>query len=223
VSAARALHRAKSSYHHGDLRRTLIDSALELIAESDVVSLSLRELSRKAGVTTAAPYHHFPDKRALLEAIAEEGLKLLAARMVAAQQKCGPDARDRARALSEAYVRFGTEQVAYFRVMCCEELARGEHRSGAVDAASDAVFNLALAVVDEVAGDRFSEKERRALATTAWATVYGAAALWNMGSLQRKRIGDLRGLIQATAEHLVLLIDAIGARPSRRAAKSAER
>jgi AcrR family transcriptional regulator len=199
----------------------LIDSALAIISESDIASLSLRELSRKAGVTTAAPYHHFPDKRALLAAIAEEGLNLLGARMVAAQQKSGPRVRDRVRAMSEAYVRFGTEQVAYFKVMCSEELTHGKHASAAVTAAGEAVFNLALAVVDEVAGERFTEKQRRALATTAWSTVFGAATLWNLGVLEQKHIGELRGLLEATGEHLVLLFEAIAARPAgRRSRKS---
>jgi AcrR family transcriptional regulator len=221
VAAAPARKRTpRSSYHHGDLRRTLIDSALQIISESDVASLSLRELSRKAGVTTAAPYHHFPDKRALLEALAEEGLKLLAARMAAAQQKCGPDVRDRARALTEAYVRFGVEQVAYFRVLSSEELAPGKQVSEAVQAAGDAAFDFALAVMDEAAGDRLGAKERRALAMTAWATAYGAASLWNHGSLEQKGIGDLRGLIHATGEHVVLLVEAIVARRSKRAAKA---
>jgi len=67
------------AYHHGDLRRTLIDTALALVAETDVSSLTLREVARRAGVTHGAPYHHFPNKAALVAAVAEEGYRVLLA------------------------------------------------------------------------------------------------------------------------------------------------
>src|SRR3954451_6173243 len=62
-----------SSYHHGNLRRVLLDTALEAIATDGVAALSLRDVARRAGVSHAAPAHHFGDKRGLLTAIAIEG------------------------------------------------------------------------------------------------------------------------------------------------------
>src|SRR4051794_1253762 len=62
-----------SRYHHGNLRRVLIDCALAAIAERGAANLSLRDVARRAGVSHAAPAHHFGDKQGLLTAIAVEG------------------------------------------------------------------------------------------------------------------------------------------------------
>src|SRR2546428_12445613 len=71
-------------YHHGDLRRALVDAALALISEGELGTFSLREVARRAGVTPAAPYHHFKDKTALLAAVAEGGVLALFGRLEAA-------------------------------------------------------------------------------------------------------------------------------------------
>src|SRR6201986_852195 len=60
-------------YHHGDLRRALIDAATRLLETEGPAALSLRAVAREAGVSPAAPYHHFKDKSELLDAVAEEG------------------------------------------------------------------------------------------------------------------------------------------------------
>ena len=64
---------AKRNYHHGDLRRALLDSAWRIVAEKGLAALTLREVARAAGVSHAAPYHHFSTRTALLDALAEEG------------------------------------------------------------------------------------------------------------------------------------------------------
>lgn len=63
-----------SSYHHGDLRRAIIDAALDVIREFSPAAVSLRDLARRAGVSHAAPAHHFGDKAGLLTAVAVQGL-----------------------------------------------------------------------------------------------------------------------------------------------------
>ena len=67
---------AKTSYHHGDLRQTLLQAATKLIEKNGIDGLSLRKLATEVGVSRTAPYHHFKDKHQLLCAIAEEGYKL---------------------------------------------------------------------------------------------------------------------------------------------------
>ena len=69
-------------YHHGDLRRTMLAAAVSAITESGSAAVSLRELARRAGVSNAAPTHHFGDKAGLLTAVAAEGYDLLAEAVV---------------------------------------------------------------------------------------------------------------------------------------------
>lgn len=67
----------KLSYHHGDLRTTLLNAASDMLHENGIETLSLRKLAARVGVSRTAPYHHFKDKNALLCGIAESGFKKL--------------------------------------------------------------------------------------------------------------------------------------------------
>ncbi|CAM5731574.1 TetR family transcriptional regulator OS=Streptomyces tendae OX=1932 GN=GUR47_24730 PE=4 SV=1 [Streptomyces tendae] len=103
------------SYHHGDLRRAVLTAALDVIAADGPAALSLRDLARRAGVSHAAPAHHFKDRAGLLTAIATEGHGLLAAALGQAE-----DLRD----LGVRYVRFAAAHPAHFQVMFRPELLR---------------------------------------------------------------------------------------------------
>src|SRR5919108_3231019 len=80
------------AYHHGNLRSALLESAERTLAQRGVGELSLRELAREVGVSHAAPRRHFPDKQALLDALAVSGFERLGERMTAAIAEAGPDA-----------------------------------------------------------------------------------------------------------------------------------
>lgn len=97
------------AYHHGDLRRALLAAALEAIEEVGPTALSLRDLARRAGVSHAAPAHHFGDKAGLLTALAAQGFDLLAQALVQA----GDDLLE----AGVAYVDFAVRHRAYFEVM----------------------------------------------------------------------------------------------------------
>src|SRR4051794_574241 len=105
-------------YHHGNLRRALMDEALRVIDEDGPSAVSLRELARRIGVSHAAPAHHFADKTALYTAIATEGQIMLAEGMEAAAASGGSD-HEHSRFLDVglAYVRFAAEHPAHIRVM----------------------------------------------------------------------------------------------------------
>lgn len=103
-------------YHHGDLRRAILGAALDVIAAEGPTALSLRDLARRAGVSHAAPAHHFKDRTGLLTAIAAEGYALLAAAL---------DTADDLRDAGVRYVRFAREHSAHFQVMFSPELLRG--------------------------------------------------------------------------------------------------
>ena len=97
-------------YHHGDLRAALLEVGLRLLAERDVEGVSLREMARGVGVSATSVYRHFPDKAALMRALALEGLDRLAvAQRDAASGKEG--------AAGRAYVRFALANPALFRLI----------------------------------------------------------------------------------------------------------
>jgi len=119
---------AGSAYHHGDLKRALVSAALTLLTEKQDWDFSLREVTRVAGVSHNAPYNHFVDKRDLLAAVAAASHEVLLARMQAAATSV--DARDAAGALAaigEAYVHFGTENPARYRLMFGTALVTSEN------------------------------------------------------------------------------------------------
>ncbi len=103
-------------YHHGDLRRALIDTALELVTEEQDWTFSLREVARRAGVSHHAPYNHFPEKQDLLAAVAVVGFDRLRDGMLSAM--AGTDAPDALVAIiGRTYVRLGLENPALYRLM----------------------------------------------------------------------------------------------------------
>ncbi|MGA5197628.1 TetR/AcrR family transcriptional regulator [Streptomyces exfoliatus] len=108
---------SRSTYHHGDLRQAVLDAALDVIAADGPGALSLRDLARRAGVSHAAPAHHFKDRTGLLTALAAQGYGLLAEALAAA-----PDLRER----GVRYVRFAVEHPAHFQVMFQPELLRAD-------------------------------------------------------------------------------------------------
>ncbi|MCP2335507.1 TetR/AcrR family transcriptional regulator [Actinomadura rupiterrae] len=155
-----------SSYHHGNLRRAVMDAAVAAIEESGPSGWSLRELARRAGVSHAAPAHHFGDKTGLLTAIAAEGFDLLSDALT----RAGDDLLD----LGVAYVRFATRHRAYFEVMFRPELYRPDDPDlAAARTRSGALLDRAV--------DRLSPDPESALA--AWSIAHGFAGLWLSGAL----------------------------------------
>ena len=109
-------------YHHGDLRRALIDTALELVTDEQDWTFSLREVARRAGVSPHAPYNHFTDRQDLLGAVAVVGFERLRVGMLRAM--AGIDAPEALlAAIGRTYVRLGLENPALYRLMFSSALA----------------------------------------------------------------------------------------------------
>src|SRR2546430_17499265 len=100
------------AYHHGDLRRAVLDAALDVIETSGPAALSLRDLARRAGVSHAAPAHHFRDKRGLLTAVAAEGYRRLAGSLGTTYGATQDLAE-----VGVAYARVAVEERPYFEGM----------------------------------------------------------------------------------------------------------
>ena len=181
-----ATRRANPTYYGGDLRRDLLDTALELIAREGASAVSLRALARRLGVSHAAPANHFPDKAALFTAIAVEGFTLLGQAMAGAVDELGPEATagQRFRAAGRAYTSFALAHPAHFAVMWQRDLLHKDDPELA--AAGDATFELLLGGVRDVQAEGWAPgADPQAVAYLAWSVVHGLAALWLGGSLQR--------------------------------------
>ncbi|MEU9349209.1 TetR/AcrR family transcriptional regulator [Streptomyces sp. NPDC048278] len=104
-------------YHHGHLRTTLLAEAECILREDGAEKLSLRELARRAGVSHAAPRHHFPDRQSLLDALAETGFLRLGDEVCGAIGDAAPDFEAQLRATATAYVRFAVRESALLDLM----------------------------------------------------------------------------------------------------------
>ncbi|OJH34911.1 TetR/AcrR family transcriptional regulator [Cystobacter ferrugineus] len=102
-------------YHHGDLKRALLEASIELIREDGVDALTMAEVGRRVGVSSAAPYKHFEDRQALLRALAAEGNRRLGEAIVAATQG-STDPREVFRLSGVAYIRWAAENPALYRI-----------------------------------------------------------------------------------------------------------
>jgi AcrR family transcriptional regulator len=165
-------------YHHGSLRRALIEAAVEAIADHGIEALNLRRLAAEAGVTPGAPYHHFADREALLRAVAEEGFLRLEAGLIAARDAAA-DAGARLEALGLAYLGFAISHPGYFRAMF-----HGDANSlGPAEPGLRAFHLLRDAVLACQEAGLAPPGDPAPLVLTAWSAVHGFATLWVDGAL----------------------------------------
>ncbi len=175
--------RKQTQYHHGNLRRVLLDTALGMIEKSGLGALSLREVARQAGVTHAAPYRHFRDRDALVVALGIEGFQGLGQTMAEALRDA-IDPLDRLHALGLAYVRYAVEHPAHFKVMFSGELHAATENAELRAAAQPTLAALVEVVGDaQAAGELERDVDARALAVPAWSMVHGLATLLVEGQL----------------------------------------
>ena len=155
---------SRRSYHHGDLRNALLDAARAILEEESLAALSLRAVARKAGVSHAAPYRHFPNHEALLVELAIEGFAELRAGIVAASASPGAES-DRIAHLGAAYMRFVARRPALTRLMYGPQVPNRT--------AFPALGQAADAIGEEI-GKALHDS---ALGLAVWAAVHGLAML----------------------------------------------
>jgi len=157
---------AKRGYHHGDLPAALLQAAGKILEKEGVEALTVRALTRRAGVSHAAPYRHFPDREALLAALAAEGYAMLGEAQRAAAAAHG------LRGMGEAYVRFALDHPQRFRLMFGGQLQIARHPA-LREIASKTFEGLSGALAARVPGARGA----RDASLAAWALVHGLAQL----------------------------------------------
>jgi AcrR family transcriptional regulator len=162
-------------YHHGDLRRALVDASIGLIDESGLDGFTLREVARRAEVSHTAPYRHFQNKDDLLATVAEQGFTDLSRAVEEAVARVRLPL-DRLRRSGVAYVTFALQHTAHFRVMFGVALDPERHASAR--AAAEESFNALVSIVAECqAAGELSPGETRKKARIAWSLVHGIAHL----------------------------------------------
>lgn len=168
----KTLRAPKSSYHHGNLREALIGAGLALLEERNADDLGLREVARAVGVSAASVYRHFPNKEALLQALAVEGLKRLGEAQRRACVAAGGGIPSFA-ASGRAYVAFALANPALFRVI----FSRAESVStGGPSEKKDEASQLLMEFATSMAGHAEPD-EARMIAMQSWALVHGLAVL----------------------------------------------
>lgn len=160
------------AYHHGDLRSALVEAGVTALEGADAEAISLRELARSVGVSATAVYRHFPDKKALLAALADAGVARLGESQRIASNAAGGGTAGFA-ATGRAYVRFALAHPALFRLA----FTHGDHAAAPTES-SDEASRLLRSYSAEFGG---SDAER--LAIQAWAVAHGLAMLMLDGRL----------------------------------------
>jgi AcrR family transcriptional regulator len=169
----------RTSYHHGALREALLTATLELIETEGIGAVSLRRVARAAGVSPGAPYHHFPDRAALLTALADEGFRRLADALAQAHD-AAPNPTAALEAILNAYVDFARANPAYFRLMFRPELT-DSHKSDYGAEAGEAAF----AVLADTVAECVPAAEKDLVAITMLSLVHGFVSLWLDGQLDK--------------------------------------
>ena len=163
-----------TAYHHGELPAALRAATVELVAERGPVGFSLREVARRAGVSHAAPAHHFGDSRGLLTSVATEGFIDLCAAFEAALVGVD-DPVDRLNAVGKAYVDVATNQVGHFAVMWSDKLIDTENPD--LLAAGAKAYGYLEQTIAAIAEAHNPDLDIDAASTLAWSSVHGLAML----------------------------------------------
>lgn len=193
------MSRTKSSYHHGDLRRVLLETALVMIEETGVEGLSLRKLAARVGVSHAAPEHHFPALKQLLSAMATEGFVLFAGSMADERSKAPDTAIEQMRAAMRGYLAYASAHPALFRLMFTSNLL--DWSDPALASASAAGYRQ-LSEICAPAADRLGlvePEDRTGLEHLVWSQVHGQAQLM----IDNKLIDHATGRPCAPPKHRV--------------------
>ena len=191
------------AYHHGDLRAALLGAALQIIEEAGPDAFSLRAAARRAGVSPAAPKHHFRDARGLLTAVATAGFVDFGN---ALEQATAPERHPTVVPQCHAYLRFARARPGLFRLMWRREMI------DASDPGFIAAAKRAFALSDRVVRGDGAVFEPTALSSIAptvawWSMVHGFVSLVIDGAFFAHTLdgsGELDSLLDQALRHLEL-------------------
>jgi AcrR family transcriptional regulator len=175
----------RTTYHHGDLRRALLDASVALLDQKGIEEFTLREVARNVGVTHGAAYRHFANKHAVLAAVSEQGFRDLTRRAREAIAKLPEDdIEQRIVRLGCAYVAFALERPSHFRVMTGPRSA-DEAAAPELEKAIEEAFDFLIGVMREAAKRGFDKGgPPKDMAMRLWLFAHGYATLVLMGRIR---------------------------------------
>ena len=180
--APRLIKKPRDQYHHGDLRRALLQAAVRTIQKHGFGALTLRAVGDEVGVSRSALYRHFADKSALLTAVATEGFRMLRAALLAAWDG-GGRGRVGMDAMGEAYVHFAIENPWHYRVMFGGGFELDADDPELQQEGSAAFGALLDALVEQQGQGLVRRDDPQTQANFVWAVVHGVAMLAIDGNL----------------------------------------
>ena len=176
-----------STYHHGDLRSSLIDNATAMITEQGIESLSLRKLAERIGVSRTAAYHHFKDKNDLLSAIAAQGFSLWQSKAEQIFENKKLSEQEKYHTFVHFYVHFATQNAAIYKLMFGSTLWKkqenNDHSSSKssqelIDVAYPSFqYQVEMTQAWQANGILPKSQNSLRLAQVTWATLHGIAQL----------------------------------------------
>lgn len=192
----------KTSYHHGDLKRALIDAGWQLIESAGASKLTLREAARLAGVSVAAPYRHFANHEALLAGVLTKGFLELAARTDTARGRAEHPLAA-LEAVGIAYVDFAADHPAIYRLMFGPDCDKAAHPE-LLAAGQQALGVLVRAVQDCQAAGLIQDPDTHSVTLAGWSLCHGLASLHADGILAATLPGDVHARAQALVRMLLV-------------------
>lgn len=206
-------------YHHGNLRQTVIDTALQLAEESGDERVSLREVARRIGVSSGAPFRHFTDHAALMTAIAEEATVRLRLMVDRDQHQSPPAAIERLRTMGHSFLAWALQHPTSFRLVSARRLY-DFNASPALNAHFQAVRERTVALVKQaqLEGDLLRDVAPERLALMLRSAVYGMARMHVDGQLAQWGVGPRSAgrELQATLDALIDGVRRQEAHPSKK-------
>eukprot|EP01030_Chromulinospumella_sphaerica_P018674 gene18674-18544_t len=190
-------------YHHGDLRRALVDAAIRILEREGPSALSLRAVAREAGVSPAAPYHHFKDKGELLDAVAHVGWEALGVAMNDAKARCEADMGAILTEIGVSYVQFSQDHPALYRVMYDCSRDKDMLPEGIQDK-EDSAYCLVRGAFRQVAGDDVPDIDVELATIAAWCAGHGLAemSMFKQFAPLKEAFGGDQGFLRAVLSHL---------------------
>jgi AcrR family transcriptional regulator len=180
---------SRRAYHHGDLRRALIEAALALVEEGGPDALTVREAARRAGVSPGAPFRHFPDRTALMTAVAEEASRRLSAEIAAGVAAAGTDDPFvRLHAVGAAFLRWAIRNPTHFQIVSLRDSINFAG-SASLTADTAAIQTLIHDLFEEAhAQGRLRSPQLRLLKIVCRAFIYGLARMHSDGQFPSWRV-----------------------------------